>query len=82
MKLYNKPGFLMILLAFVFTAAFGQQEPSPFDFGKMWTFENPPKVGLKKPMIKTWTRHGSTRPNAALRFSSFCSAAFVSLTVW
>jgi hypothetical protein len=79
MKLNHKPGFLMILLAFVFTAVFGQQDPSPFDFGKMWTFENPPKEWFKKAydydLDQAWFDEGR---EAALRFSNFCSASFVS----
>jgi len=69
----------MILLAFVLTAAFGQQDPSPFDFGKMWTFENPPKDWFKKAydydLDQAWFDEGRA---AALRFSNFCSASFVS----
>ena len=79
MKLNHKPGLLMILLAFFINSAIAQQEPSPFDFGKMWTFENPPKDWFKKAydynLDQAWFDQGR---NAALRFSSFCSAAFVS----
>ena len=71
----------MILFSFVLTAAFGQQEPSPFDFGKMWTFENPPKEWFKEAynldVDQAWFDEGR---NAALRFSNFCSASFVSPT--
>jgi len=69
----------MILLATVFTVAFGQQDPSPFDFGKMWTFENPPKdwfmKAYKYDLDQAWFDEGR---DASLRFSNFCSASFVS----
>jgi hypothetical protein len=79
MKFNKKPGLIMILLAAVFTLTFGQQEPSPFDFGKMWTFENPPKEWFMKAyqydLDQAWFDEGR---EAALRFSNFCSASFVS----
>ena len=36
----------MVLLFPVLVSA--QNEPDPFDFGKMWTFENPPKEWFKE----------------------------------
>ena len=58
---------------------FGQQEPSPFDFGKMWTFENPPKEWFKEAygyeLDQGWFDEGR---ESALRFASWCSASFVS----
>jgi len=53
--------------------------PSPFDYGKMWTFENPPKDWFKK-------AYDFDAPNewfddvrkSSLRFASWCSASFVS----
>lgn len=59
--------------------AFGQQEPGPFDFGKMWTFENPPKEWFKEAynydLDQEWFDEAR---NSALRFASWCSASFVS----
>lgn len=58
---------------------FGQQEPSPFDFGKMWTFENPPKEWFKEAygyeLDQDWFDEGR---ESALRFATWCSASFVS----
>ena len=59
--------------------AFGQQEPSPHDFGKMWTFENAPKDWFLKAynydLDQEWFDEAR---NSALRFASWCSASFVS----
>ncbi|MBK7340467.1 MAG: S46 family peptidase [Saprospiraceae bacterium] len=54
-------------------------KPQRFDYGKMWTFENPPKEWFKE-------AYGFTPPDdwysdvrkSALRFASWCSASFVS----
>lgn len=55
------------------------KEPSRFDFGKMWTLEYAPMEYFQKtygfsPDAK-WTEHVRM---SALRFSSYCSASFVS----
>ena len=67
----RKQWFLSLLAAFTFTAAFGQQEPSPHDFGKMWTFENPPKEWFLKAynydLDQEWFDEGRM---SALRFAS------------
>jgi len=38
------------MVAFLLTIQLHAQEkePTPFDFGKMWTFENPPKEWFKE----------------------------------
>lgn len=60
--------------------AFSQTEtPNPFDYGKMWTFENPPKEWFKE-------AYGFTPDDewfddvrkSSLKFASWCSASFVS----
>lgn len=55
------------------------QEPSQYDFGRMWTFENPPKAWFKEAYQfepgDEWFDQGR---KAALRFASWCSASFVS----
>ena len=76
----RKQWFLSLVAAFtVATSAFGQQEPGPFDFGKMWTFENPPKEWFLKAynydLDQEWFDEART---SALRFASWCSASFVS----
>ncbi|MBK7233843.1 MAG: S46 family peptidase [Saprospiraceae bacterium] len=53
--------------------------PTRFDFGKMWTFENPPKEWFKEAYNFTpedqW--YEDVR-KSSLRFASWCSASFVS----
>ena len=68
----------MFSLLFIF--AFGQEkEPSPFDFGKMWTFENPPKEWFAEAYNFTpeddWFKDVRM---SSLRFAQWCSASFVS----
>jgi len=71
--------FFTLLIALITTAVFGQTEPGPFDFGKMWTFENPPKEWFLKEykyeLDNAWFDEGR---KAALRFATWCSASFVS----
>lgn len=70
---------LAILLGLSLQMVYAQQEPSPFDFGKMWTFENPPRDWFKQAygydLDQNWFDEGR---EAALRFASWCSASFVS----
>ena len=79
MKIFNKLGSLLVLVVMTLTAANGQQEPGPFDFGKMWTFENPPKEWFMKAygydLDQSWFDKGRNR---AIRFSNFCYSSFVS----
>jgi len=75
----RKQWFLSLLATFTMATAFGQQEPGPFDFGKMWTFENPPKEWFLKAynydLDQEWFDEAR---NSSLRFASWCSASFVS----
>jgi hypothetical protein len=68
-----------LFLSLLSSTAFGQVEPSPFDFGKMWTFENPPKDWFMKAydydLDQAWFDEGR---ESSLRFASWCSASFVS----
>jgi hypothetical protein len=68
-----------LLILFGLTTAFGQKDPGPFDFGKMWTFENPPKEWFlqeyKYQVDNDWFDGGR---KSALRFATWCSASFVS----
>lgn len=70
---------LLVAISFSLTNAFGQQEPGPHDFGKMWTFENPPKEWFREAydydLDQSWFDEGR---EASLRFASWCSASFVS----
>lgn len=64
-----------------YTLSYAQQdnEPQRFDFGKMWTFENPPKEWF----VEAYDFHAdeewfSDVRKSALRFATWCSASFVS----
>lgn len=71
--------FFTLIAAFIFGIANGQQEPSPHDFGKMWTFENPPLEWFKEAynydLTQEWFDEGR---ESSLRFATWCSASFVS----
>ncbi len=55
------------------------QEPSPYDFGRMWTFENPPKEWFEKAYhFDADTAWFNRAQRSALRFATWCSASFVS----
>lgn len=60
-------------------ASYDTVQARPFDMGKMWTFENPPidyfKETYKLSIDKEWFEKAQL---AALRFSTYCSASFVS----
>ncbi|MBK9271666.1 MAG: S46 family peptidase [Saprospiraceae bacterium] len=81
-KISKKLSNLLILSILVNFVAFGQDPmatPKRFDFGKMWTFENPPKAWFKEAYNFTpedkW--YDDVR-KSSLRFASWCSASFVS----
>ena len=70
------------LIAIIFSAAnisAQNDTPDPFDFGKMWTFENPPKKWFKEAYDfapeDAW--FDDVR-KSSLRFATWCSASFVS----
>jgi len=61
------------------TGLSAQKEHSPFDFGKMWTFENPPKEWFEKEYGFTPDDQWFEKVRmSSLRFASWCSASFVS----
>lgn len=68
-------------LLFISWVANGQEDlkPQRFDFGKMWTFENPPKDWFQEAYNFTpadsW--YDDVR-KSSLRFATWCSASFVS----
>jgi V8-like Glu-specific endopeptidase len=68
---------LAFILAFSLQAQ--QKAASPFDFGKMWTFENPPTDWFKEAYgfeaDEAWFKDVRM---SSLRFASWCSASFVS----
>ena len=71
--------FVFIALLFVASPYLQAQEASPFDFGKMWTFENPPKEWfMEEYKFEADDQWFTDVRMASLRFASWCSASFVS----
>ncbi len=74
----NLTKILLLLIIPIFLSA-QQEEPNPFDFGKMWTFENPPTAWFKKAYDfdadQAW--FDAVR-KSSLKFATWCSASFVS----
>jgi len=71
---------MLVLLMISTTSIFSQEkEASPFDFGRMWTFENPPldwfKEAYDMEVDQAW--FDDVR-KSSLKFASWCSASFVS----
>jgi len=61
------------------TIAQQEQTPNPFDFGKMWTFENPPKEWFKEAYdFDPGDEWFDDVRKSSLRFATWCSASFVS----
>ncbi|MDQ3143097.1 MAG: S46 family peptidase [Bacteroidota bacterium] len=77
-----KKGILMALFCSVSLFLFSQAEmyePQRFDYGKMWTFENPPKAWFKEAYnFSPEDAWFDDVRKSALRFASWCSASFVS----
>jgi hypothetical protein len=64
---------------FVISTATSQQKASPYDYGKMWTFENPPKEWLKSTYgMDVKDEWFDFVRKSSLRFASWCSASFIS----
>ena len=69
---------LVLLLSYMMGIA-QEKEASPFDFGRMWTFENPPVEWFEEAYDfkadKAW--FDDVR-KSSLKFATWCSASFVS----
>ncbi|MBK9631427.1 MAG: S46 family peptidase [Saprospiraceae bacterium] len=77
-KLFNLLAF-SILVNFYGFSQDDQAIPKRFDFGKMWTFENPPKAWFKEAYNFTpEDKWFDDVRKSSLRFASWCSASFVS----
>lgn len=68
-----------VLVSMTWMSAQEDNAPKRFDFGKMWTFENPPKEWF----IEAYDFNAEDEwfddvRRSALRFASWCSASFVS----
>jgi len=72
---------ISLLLSFTAIALSAQEEVSPFDYGRMWTFEQPPtewfNEAYEMDVDQAW--FDDVR-KSALKFASWCSASFVSPT--
>ncbi len=75
----KKTGIFLIFIFCIGQIGFTQTKASPFDFGKMWTFENPPKEWFKEAYgfepNDQWFKDVRM---SSLKFASWCSASFVS----
>lgn len=75
-KFWMTLGLFLVVLA---VNAQKQQEPNPFDYGKMWTFENPPKEWFAKAYnFKPEDQWWDDVRKSSLRFANWCSASFIS----
>jgi hypothetical protein len=69
--------FALVLCAFNVSAQ--NDTPDPFDYGKMWTFENPPKEWFKEAYnFEPDDKWFDDVRKSSLRFATWCSASFVS----
>lgn len=83
MKTLRLPFLGTLTFLFVFTLQaqnnYADVEPSPFDYGKMWTFEHAPLDYFEKTYgfrpSEEWLEHARM---SSLRFKNFCSASFIS----
>ena len=80
MKRYLILLFAIILSAGAYTQApVYDTEPGRFDYGKMWTFENPPLDYLKEAHGFESDQEWFDRARkSSLRFATWCSASFIS----
>lgn len=78
MRLYRSV-LLFLPLFFTYQSTAQVEEASPFDYGRMWTFEQPPTDWFKEAydmdVDQAW--FDDVR-KSSLRFASWCSASFVS----
>jgi S1-C subfamily serine protease len=72
--------FALLIFALLSSTLFAQQNGAdPHDFGRMWTFENPPVEWFQEAYDfepgPEWFDHVR---KSSLRFASWCSGSFVS----
>jgi len=77
---YALKSLLFLIIIAQSSIVFGQvKDPSPFDYGRMWTFENPPKEWFKEAYdFAPEDEWFDFVRKSSLRFASWCSASFVS----
>ena len=74
----NSFSILLVLLISI-SYSFAQKQASPYDFGKMWTFENPPKEWVKTTYnMNVEDEWFDFVRKSSLRFATWCSASFIS----
>lgn len=67
---------LFLIPVFIFAQ---EDRPNPFDYGKMWTFENPPAEWFKEAYdFDPGMAWFDDVRKSSLRFATWCSASFVS----
>ena len=77
MNIKTKLFSILLLLPFLVLAQ--EEQPNPFDFGKMWTFENPPVEWFKEAYdFDPGMPWFDDVRKSSLRFATWCSASFVS----
>ncbi len=70
---------ILLLLVLPIVLIGQNNEPNPHDFGKMWTFENPPTKWFKQAYdFDPGQEWFDDVRKSSLRFASWCSASFVS----
>ncbi len=71
--------WLIALVLCAFNISAQNDTPDPFDYGKMWTFENPPKEWFKEAYnFAPEDKWFDDVRKSSLRFATWCSASFVS----
>jgi len=71
--------WLFAIVAISVSAQAQPNTPDPFDYGKMWTFENPPKEWFKEAYdFSPGDKWFDDVRKSSLRFATWCSASFVS----
>lgn len=79
MKLRISVILAIVAIGFNWSYAQDDTQPKRFDFGKMWTFENPPKEWFAEAYeFNAEQEWFDDVRKSALRFASWCSASFVS----
>ncbi len=70
---------ILLFVSSSFLTAQEAEKPNPHDFGKMWTFENPPKEWFKEAYdFDPGEEWFADVRKSSLRFATWCSASFVS----
>lgn len=76
----TKSSLFSLILVLIFSINIdAQKKASPYDLGKMWTFENPPKEWVKSTYgMDVKDEWFDFVRKSSLRFATWCSASFIS----